>query len=199
MLIIALTGLARSGKDEVANHLVSMYGFKKLVFSDLLKAEVSSRDLRITKENLSIVGADLRTKLGMGFLGERMSKKIQDEMLADENAEKFVLSGLRSVEEFNYLKDKFVNIYLIEVTAEDEERYNRRTEKDPQTKEEFFYRDKRDGEKAGLYDAIKASEYTIKNDESFSKLHIQISKLLNDLGEEPLVENLTEFTGDANV
>ncbi|OBS08948.1 deoxynucleotide monophosphate kinase family protein [Acidihalobacter prosperus] len=41
-MILGLTGAAGSGKDTVANYLVSAYGFKRHAFADLLYEEVSA-------------------------------------------------------------------------------------------------------------------------------------------------------------
>ncbi|MBS3060126.1 MAG: AAA family ATPase [DPANN group archaeon] len=50
-MIIGLTGLALSGKDQVAKHLQDKYGYRMLVFSDELKNEVEAKGLEMTKMN----------------------------------------------------------------------------------------------------------------------------------------------------
>lgn len=44
MIVVGLTGFARSGKDTVADHLVNVYGFEKMSFATPLKNMVRKLD-----------------------------------------------------------------------------------------------------------------------------------------------------------
>lgn len=174
MKLIVLTGLARSGKDTVADYLQEQHGFKKLVFSDFLKAEVKKRGLPISKENLALVGDELRKQKGMGMVAELLWDSAK-------NFEKVVASGCRSVEEIEFLKKKCHNAVLVAVTADQSKRFDRKLESDPQNQTDFFARDKRDIENKGLKKVIDLADFAIENNSTLEALKKNALLLLSKL------------------
>jgi hypothetical protein len=95
-MIIGLSGYARSGKDTVANYLVSNYGFKKISFADPMREALYRLDPRIEIadmqgvslaqavdglgwENLKVDSPDVRgllqrmgTEVGRNMFGENI-------------------------------------------------------------------------------------------------------------------------------
>jgi len=168
MIIIALTGLARSGKDTAANVLAERFGFKKLVFSDFLRAEVEGRGLPVNKENMSKVGDELRKAEGMDCVAKRL-------WLEAKKFEKVVAVGMRSVEEAEFLKGRADSFYLIALKAEPETRFERKSMADPQAEKEFFARDERDVANKGLGKIIELADAIIENDSSVEELVAKVS------------------------
>ena len=171
MKFIILTGLARSGKDTFADFLEKDFGFKKLVFSDFLKAEVAKRGLEISKENLAIVGDGLRKKDGMSVVARLLWDNAK-------NFEKVVASGCRSVEEIEFLKRRCKNAVLVCVKAKASERFERKLESDPQNSRDFFARDEMDIQNKGLDKVIELADITIENNSTLEDLKKKAEELV---------------------
>jgi len=184
LLVIGLTGLASSGKGEVARYL-EKNGFSKFVFSDVLKEEAEKRGLLENKtyeeqKNIfSKLGDQLRRENGRwDILAEKLIEKIKS-----NNLEKVVVDGFRSVEEVNLFKKNFQNFYLIYVNADEEIRFKRRKLEDSNIDiENFRARDKRDIEEKGLEKVIELTDFTIdNNEEGLENLHKKIDEFLEKI------------------
>ncbi len=181
LLVIGLTGLASSGKGEVAKYL-EKNSFSKLVFSNVLKEEAEKRGLlknRTYEEQKNIfskLGDQLRRETGKWeILAEKLIEKIKS-----NNLEKVVVDGFRSVEEVNLFKKNFENFYLVYINADEEIRFKRRKLEDSNINiENFRARDKRDIEEKGLGKVIELADFTIdNNEEGLKHLHKKLNKFL---------------------
>lgn len=180
-MIIGLTGLAGCGKEEVADYLKKKYGFRVFNFSqDVLLSIAKERGIEPTKMNLSILGDELRKEKGMGALAHLLMEKIKKE----KDSDRIVISGFRSTEEVDYVRNEELNFYLVKVDADPMIRFSRRRPDDPQTQEEFFARDKRDIENKGLGKVMKMADFTIKNNSSIEELYKDVDALVKKLGME---------------
>lgn len=175
MQVIGITGLIRAGKDTVADYLVEKHGFKKFGMSDVLANELKKRGKQITKRNLADIGDELRAKHGQAVVSELLAQTIQQ-----QNPEKVVIVGFRSLEELNPVRKFASSFQLVVVTAPEETRFERRSEKDPNNREDFFERDKIDLENKGLQKVIDAADIIIDNtgtlEELFSKTEQKLKK-----------------------
>ncbi|MBN2126797.1 MAG: AAA family ATPase [Candidatus Diapherotrites archaeon] len=170
MQCIVLVGLARSGKDTLADYLCEKYNFKKFVFSDVLVELAEQKKLEPSKMNLVKLGDELRAKEGMHAVASRLLKKVK--------GEKIILVGARSKEEFFEVKKKFSNTVLISISAPQKERFERKNDSDPLTEKEFFSRDKIDAEKKGLNELISLAEINLINSGSLEELHKKADELI---------------------
>lgn len=119
MLLIGIAGQARSGKDTVANHLVSEYGFMRMAFADPLKAactvlfdlscEESSeenKEERITYWGVSprtmyqLTGDALKQAFGPKFWVQRWAKEYGD----FSNVQDVVVSDVRFEQEAEMIR-----------------------------------------------------------------------------------------------
>jgi len=185
LLVIGLTGLASSGKDEFANYLVKKYKFIKLVFSDILKevAEkgglLKNKSYEEQKYVFSQLGEELREETGnWAILAEKLIEKIKS-----GNFEKIVVDGFRSVEEVNLFKKNFENFFLIFVDTDEKIRFARRKEEDPTIDiEEFRKRDQENIEVMGLGKVMGMADFTINNDkEGLENLQKEIDNLMKKI------------------
>lgn len=167
-MILGITGLARSGKDAAAQFFIQK-GFTQINMSDILKEELLKNNKKPTKENLSLLGDELRKKHGKDIVIKMLINKIKGK-------EKLVITGIRSPEELSFLKNEIANFQLIVITAKDEIRFQRRTKEDPQTKQEFFARDERDIKNKGLDQVIAQANFKIENNSTLDQMHQQIHK-----------------------
>jgi len=176
MKALIIAGLARSGKDTVADYLAGKYGFSKFVMSDALIEGMKKKGIATGKMNISKFGDELRKKKGMAAVAELVYGKIEI-----EKPEKAVIVGPRSVEEIDFFKRKFQGIKIILVDAPKEKRFERRSEKDPQEKNEFFERDERDSRNKGLRKVLAMADFNMRNESSVEELHKKVDSLVKGL------------------
>ena len=176
--IIALTGLARSGKDSVAKIISKKFNFEHFDFShEILLPELKKRNLEENKMNFSEVANELRKKNGKEFLAKHMF-----DLIKKSDSENFVLSGLRSPEDVNFLKSKVKDFILIEVRASKHVRFHRRSNMDPVRYHDFFKRDEQDLKEKGLAYVLQMTDAVIHNNilnlKDLEKETVQVIKLL---------------------
>ena len=164
MLIVAVVGLARSGKDTVAELLSQSHGFQHFdFFRDVIVPLMEKQGISASKENAVKFGNQMRAKFGMGVFGEKMAEKARGN-------EKVAVTGARSLEELKHLEEIAERFYIVKVSSPREQRFSRRSELDPGEEEEFFGRDADDIEKKGLEAVLKAADFSIENSGSMEEL-----------------------------
>ena len=178
-MIIGITGFARSGKDTVAEYLSKKYGFIHLDFArDALFPEADKRGIEKDKLSLSVLGDELRQEKGRAVLAKIINSKIkkQEQQLVKEEIN-YVITGFRSPEEVDLIRNDNLDFVLIELTANQKTRFSRRNDKDPDDEDAFNSRDKRDIHNKGLWDVLKMADYKIDNEGTKEELY----KLIDDL------------------
>ena len=170
MVVIILVGLARSGKDTVADFIVNKYNFVKYTFSDVLKEQLEQKEITATKERMLELGDLLRQQMGMDAVAQLLDKKIIEK-------DKLILVGPRSIEEIEYFKKKFSDIKIIKVVAGKDERFERKIEAN-QSETEFFERDQKDLKTKGLQKALNIAELQINNFETKEELQKEIDTVM---------------------
>lgn len=176
--VLGITGLSGCGKDTVAQYLKKKYNFEWFNFSDILLDECKKLKLEPTKMNLSKIGDKYRLEKGMGGLALSIFEKIKD-------CEKtnIVITGFRSTEEVDYIRNNVEEFTLMEIRTDPLLRWKRRKTSDPQNKEEFFERDRRDKELKGLGKVINMVDLTIINNDNISELNKKIDNFVTGLKE----------------
>ncbi len=175
MAVLMIVGLARSGKDTVADYLAEKYKFYKLTFSSVLAEALEQKGVPATKQNMIELGDELRKEFGMDALAKLLAKKVlRDDRLA--------LVGPRSIDEAQFFRKKYPEMKIVKVTAADESRYTRRSRADPEDKKGFFGRDEADLRTKGMQKVLDAAEFELKNNEDREKLYSQIDALVRKIG-----------------
>lgn len=141
-MLIALTGLKRSGKDTVANYLIKNYNFKKFAFSEPIK-DICKICFNFTEEQLHeknkdiidpIYGVTPRTCMKLIgndffklFLPKRIPKindniwiNILDKKITQCDGKNIVISDVRFINEYVYVKYKKAIVIKIIKTSIDE-------------------------------------------------------------------------------
>jgi dephospho-CoA kinase len=184
LYVLGITGLAGSGKDETADYLAN-HGFRKRVFSDVVREEANRRSLLKSGQSLedqkyvlSQVGELMRKESGkMGILGEKLV-----DMIKRDAYERNVVSGFRSVEEVTLFRNNFENFYLLLVEADPKIRFARRSLEDPSaTLEAMAKRDKENVENMGLGKVMKMADFTLHNNGTKEELYASIEDLVKKL------------------
>ncbi len=182
-MLIGLTGLYCSGKDTVADYLMSK-GYGHFSLSDMIREEAKVRGTEVTRENLINLGNELREKFGPGVLGERAIKKID----ADKN---FVISSIRNPHEVEELK-KRKDFILLCIDAPFGVRFERiKARNKPEDKKIKTANDLKRCEQQENHDnpshqqlnrTVKLARIVIKNDGTLEQLHKKIDKFIDDWG-----------------
>jgi len=121
--IIALVGLPGAGKTDAANYFRKK-GLPVITFGEIVKRYLDERKLKHTEENHKKIREGLRDKYGeaaLAILNENLIKE------ALNKATIMIIDGLRSWEEYLFLKKKFpkVNVYILAIYADKQMRYAR--------------------------------------------------------------------------
>jgi len=179
-MIIGLTGLYASGKDDAANYLVKI-GFIHYSLSDELREELKKKKVEITRENLISLGNELRKKHGPNILAKKIIKKLNKN-------QNYVISSIRNIYEVNELK-KLENFKLINIESQIEKRLERiikrNREEDPKTIEEL--REKENIEQSQneneqqLHKVKEMADISIKNNSTLEELYKNIQSTVNNL------------------
>jgi dephospho-CoA kinase len=179
-LIIGLTSFNGAGKTTVGDYLVKK-GFVFYSLSDVIREEIKSRGLEITRDKLIEVGNELRKKFGSSVLADRINEKI-----SKEPSKKFAIDSIRNPAEIIALK-KRKDFKLLFIDAPIELRFKRtaerQREKDPITFEDFKKAEQRemqsnDSASQQLLKCKQMADIVIINDSTMKALYKKIDKII---------------------
>jgi len=187
-LVIAISGTFCSGKGLVSKILKSK-GCDVDTFSSVIKDELKSKGVEITRTILQDEGNRLRKVFGAQVLAERLLAKYK------VSPKPLVIDGLRNVGEIEYLK-KHSHFFLIGVDSPIEFRWEltqkRKGEKDLIDYDKFVALDARDkgygeplnGQQVGM--CLTHADFLIYNDEEFkdletSKIYRQVLEIYDEI------------------
>lgn len=179
MTTIALVGLPGSGKSTVAE-ILEKKGFVRVRFGDVVDDELEKRGLLRNEKNEKLVREELRDTYGMHAFALLNLPRIQE---AEAKGKDGVIDGLRSLEEFEYLKEEIKDIIVIAVHANKGTRHARlasRKER-PLNKQEAESRDKDEIEKSNCLGPIARADATIINEGNTDELKKQVGQLLKGM------------------
>ncbi len=180
-MIIGLTGKNASGKGELAN-LLKEGGFQYHSLSDVLREELTNRKLPITRDNLIVVGNEIRLKYGPGVLANRILAKLD----VDKN---YVIDSFRHPQEVELFRSQN-HFHLVHVTALPELRFericSRKRESDPTNFEEFqkleqIEANHPDQHGQQLEATGKLADVEIENNHSIKELQEQVKEMIRRL------------------
>ncbi len=179
-MIIGLTGKNASGKGEVASFLKTR-NFEYFSLSDAIREELKLREIEVTRENLIVVGNELRKKFGPSVLADRILTHIE----ADKN---YIVDSIRNPYEAESLKRR-KNFTLIDVVADERLRFERlaarNREGDPLTFEEFLKLEKKeessDEAAQQLTRTAALSDLTLENNGDLEKLHKNVLNIIQHI------------------
>jgi len=172
MLVVAVVGLARSGKDTVAGILAEKYGFEHFDFyRDVIVPLMKEQGLKPTKANAASFGDQMRARFGMGVFGEKMAQKLKGK-------ERVVVTGARSLAELRSLEEVAQSFYIVRVEAPENQRFGRRSGLEPAGKEAFFSRDSDDLRRKGLGEVLRAADFFVENTGSIAELEKKLEGLM---------------------
>ena len=179
MKIVALVGMAGSGKSEVARQF-EKNGYVKIRFGDITDIEVKKRGLPLNEANELTVREQLRKEQGMAVYAKLNLPRI-DEALQKSNV---VVDGLYSWEEFVLLKDYYGDkLKLVAVYSSPKTRHIRLVGRQvrPLTNQEAADRDKSEIQNINKGGPIALADFTIINESSLKELKEQTQRIIERL------------------
>lgn len=178
--MIAIVGLAGSGKTEAAAFFAKEKKLPVISFGKILNDYIDQHKLTHTEETHKKLREGMRKKHGMQAFAVLNENKIREALKTNSI---IVLDGLQSWEEYTYLKNKFshVRIFLLAINADKRLRY-RRISRRKYRKE--LYGEERDvneliGANKGA--AIAYADFLIKNNFSFQDLKDKLEQVYRQI------------------
>lgn len=171
--IIAIVGLPGSGKTEAANYYSRKGHLPVISFGKILNDYIDKNNLKHDEKTHRQIREGLRTKHGKEVFAVLNEEKIRQAL---EKNMIIIIDGMRSWEEYLYLKKKFpnVNIYILAIFADKETRYDRSAKR--AFRKHLFgeVRDINELTGTNMGPTIAFADFTIKNnfslDEFYDKL-----------------------------
>jgi len=176
--IIAVVGMAGSGKTEIVKKLQNEYQISKVYFGEVTFDEIKKRGMEVNYENERIVREDLRDKYGMGAYAEFSIYKIKEFL---KNKGVVLIESLYSWDEYKIIKKEFKDIFsVVAVYASPETRFKRlkkRIKERPiKDWQEFKNRDWTEIEGTQKGGPIAMADDTIINEGSLEEFQTKIEK-----------------------
>lgn len=178
-MIVAIVGLPGAGKTLAADF------FRKknlpiLRFGQITDDEIRFRGLPLTQESEKEVRENLRHTLGMAAYAKKMEPKISEALKYNQI---IIIDGLRSWEEYTYLKDKFSRLILLTIYAAPQIRYARLHNRSVRRLEikEARERDIAELTKLNMGPPIAIADYLIKNEGSLADFARELQNFLATL------------------
>lgn len=168
MKVVALVGMAGSGKSEVAR-LFEKSGYFRIRFGDVTDIEVAKRGLPLNEANERQVREQIRKEYGMAAYAKLNLPRIDDALQKSS----VIVDGLYSWEEFVLLKDYYGDkLKLVAVYSSPKTRSLRLGVRKirPLTAQEAADRDKNEIEIINKGGPIALADYTITNESTLREL-----------------------------
>jgi len=177
--VLVLCGPPGSGKGVVAR-VASERGVRILSLGDIVRAEMTSRGLPETPENVGLTALSMREEHGEEIVVERL---IPDLTIALEESD-VLIDGMRQPEEMEHLKRHFEDVTVVAMSASPDLRMEwlgERGRGEDGGVTEFAEREQREWG-WGLEMLIEQAHATIHNDGSLEELESRTEMILEALG-----------------
>jgi len=177
--IIAVVGMAGSGKSEVINYLKEKFRWPHVYFGQVIFDEMEKRGLGLSQDNERETREQLREEEGMGICATRSLEKVGESLQRSSNV---LIESLYSWEEHKIMKRAYPEYYkVVAVFASPGMRFSRlksRKQRPLKTFEEFEERDRTEIEKTDKGGPIAVADYMIINEGSIDDLHRDVDRIL---------------------
>lgn len=185
-MFLGFTGPNASGKGEAIKYLVERKKFIASSLSDILRDEAKLRGKEPVRDNLIIIGNELRNNEGPAVLAARTIKKIK-------NSPQAVIDSIRNVYEIEELRKNLPGFKLIGISADVKTRFERSLKRarpgDAATIEDFIKKEEKENtadEKAQqLSRCYDLADIKIDNSGTFEQLTGKLDSILKELEYKP--------------
>jgi dephospho-CoA kinase len=179
MKIIGITGPAGAGKGVIVDYLKDK-GFNHFSVRAFITEEILARGMAVNRENMVLVGNELRQKYGTSYCVDELYKRAQ------KNKKNAIIESIRTEGEVESLRKKS-NFMLLAIDADMKLRYERikkrNSETDKVTFEEFKKQEdieyaNKDKNKQNIKVVMHMADYTLENNGSLEELYLKIDKII---------------------
>lgn len=183
MTTIGITGTIGAGKGIIVEYLKTK-GFKHYEARAMLLKEVKKRGLAPIRDNIALVGNDLRKTHFPGYI---ISELLAHAKLGGGDA---VIESIRSDGELNLLRKHAENFYLFSVDADPEIRYERITQRGSSTDhvdyEKFLEDEQKEFESAeawgmNIKSCMEKADFKFENNGSIEELLLEVDEVLKKI------------------
>lgn len=181
--IISFVGMPGAGKSEATQYLEKK-SVPNIRFGDVTDEGLKEVGLPLTEENERVFREKIRREFGMEAYAIKAEPAISKLL---ETHAVIVIDGMRSWQEYVYLKEKFPGLTLVCIYAEPRVRYSRLSQRKvrPLTPDTARKRDIAELTELDMGAPIAISDYLIENNEdNTTGLFERIDALLGRLGVE---------------
>ena len=176
MKVVAIVGMAGSGKSEVAS-VFEEKGFARVRFGDITDAEVKKRGLPLNEANERSVREALRQEHGMAAYARLNLPRIEAAM----ERSNVIVDGLYSWEEYLVLKEKYGSqFYVVAIWSSPADRYKRLGGRRirPLTLPQAQSRDYAEIQNMNKGGPICMADFTILNDADMGALRKHVEQII---------------------
>jgi dephospho-CoA kinase len=176
--LIALVGMAGSGKSTVANYLASQK-WKRFTFGDLTREELDRRGLAHIQAHERIVREEIRQQYGPDAYARLILPRIVESLITSP----VVVDGLYSWAEYLYLHANRPDLITLCTFADRSVRYARLAQRRirPLLAKEAFERDVIEIETLDKGGPIAMADHLILNNSDEVSLRMQVDRLIEEI------------------
>ena len=180
--ILAIVGMAGSGKSTVVDLLVKEYNIPYIYFGNITLQEMKRKGLEPGQENEKKTPIELRQEHGMAAYAKLSLPQIEEHLTTNDYV---LLDGLYSWSEYTFLRQNTtIPLTLLAVIAKREIRYQRLSQRPtrPLSPEESEKRDFAEIEQIEKGGPIALCDHYITNDTSLEDLKSQVENFIQEIG-----------------
>lgn len=177
--ILAIVGMPGSGKTEAADYFKSQ-GLPIVRFNQIVNKLIDKRKLPHTLKVHHQVRQELRDQHGYEAMAV-LSKKELEKQLKTHNL--VVIEGMRSWEEYEYLKKQFTKarIYIVALYADKHKRYERIANRKDRNELRGEERDVDELIQTHMGPTIAFADFVVKNNFSLEELHDKLDEVYREI------------------
>lgn len=178
-MIIAIVGMAGSGKSEAASYLSQKLNFGYLRFGKVVE-EGAKKLGAVNEANERLFREQIRRELGMKAIAVKAEPFIEELKKKHKN---IILDGLYSWEEYEYLKQLYPQLLLLCIHARPTIRYKRLLQRPyrPLASDEARSRDVAELTKLNKGNPIAFSDFLIVNEGIPEKLYRAVDNVIGEI------------------
>ena len=177
--IIAVVGMAGSGKSEAIKYLQEKFGWPKIYFGKYTFERIEKEGLETNYQNEKLIREKIRNELGMGAYAKLALPEINELLRKNDN---ILIESLYSWKEYKILKEEFGDKFrVMAIHASPDVRiqrlFARKNERPMKDEDEFITRDYSEIENTDKGGPIARADYNIINEISLEDLKRKIDSL----------------------
>ena len=177
--ILAIVGMPGSGKSEAANHFRKL-GLPVISFSEIVKKAIESKKLPDTLEVHHNIRQEIRDKYGYEAMALLSHEKIEEAL---KKHKLIVIEGMRSWEEYEYLKKNFseAKVHILALFVDKQKRYQRIKNRASRSNLRGEERDLDEMLQTHMGPTIAYADYLIKNNFSLEELRHKLDEVYREI------------------